>query len=222
MSLRLTLRQAALAVVIGAAATVGGALVFEHVFGYVPCKLCLMQRNPYYTAIPLGLVAALLPPHWTRVGLWLLALVFLVSAGLGAYHAGVEWGFFMGPSDCGGGSGAGAGNVGDFLNQLQNTHVVSCTQAAWRFLGLSLAGWNASMACARELPTRRFRRTRTKARRRRIVRRREQEADTKPGGCNRQAFFHSGSDKRMEKLVRNGVKRHSPIDVEPSTEAGNA
>ena len=32
--------------------------------------------------------------------------------------------------------------MNDFLNQLQNTRVVSCTEAAWRFLGLSLAGWN--------------------------------------------------------------------------------
>lgn len=142
MSLRLNLRQAALAVVLGAAATIGGALVFEHVFGYVPCKLCLTQRNPYYIAMPLGLVAAFLPLRWTRLGLWLIALIFLVSAGLGVYHSGVEWGVFAGPSDCGGGAGAGVGNVGDFLNQLQNTRVVSCTEAAWRFLGLSLAGWN--------------------------------------------------------------------------------
>jgi disulfide bond formation protein DsbB len=142
MSLHLSIRQVALAVALGAAATVGGALVFEHAFGYVPCKLCLIQRNPYYIAIPLGLAAAVLPPRWGRIGLWLLALVFAVSAVLGAYHAGVEWGLWAGPSDCGGGSGAGAGNVGDFLNQLQNTRVVSCTEAAWRFLGLSLAGWN--------------------------------------------------------------------------------
>ena len=148
MRIGLTMRQAALAVALGAAATIGGALVFEHAFGYVPCKLCLIQRNPYYIAIPLGIVAALLPPRWTRLGLWLLALVFVVSAGLGAYHSGVEWGFFAGPSDCGGGAGAGAGNVGDFLNQLQSTRVVSCTEAAWRFLGVSLAGWNVLISLA--------------------------------------------------------------------------
>jgi disulfide bond formation protein DsbB len=148
MQISLTMRQVALAVALGAAATVGGALIFEHAFGYVPCKLCLIQRNPYYIAIPLGLVAALLPPRWMRAGLWLLALIFIVSAGLGAYHSGVEWGFFAGPSDCGGGSGAGTGNVGDFLNQLQSTRVVSCTEAAWRFLGLSLAGWNVLISLA--------------------------------------------------------------------------
>jgi disulfide bond formation protein DsbB len=148
MRLSLSIRQVALAVALGAAATVGGALIFEHVFGYVPCKLCLIQRNPYYIAIPLGILAALLPPRWGRMGLWLLALVFVVSAGMGAYHSGVEWGFFAGPSDCGGGAGAGAGNVGDFLNQLQTTRVVSCTEAAWRFLGLSLAGWNVLISLA--------------------------------------------------------------------------
>jgi disulfide bond formation protein DsbB len=148
MQIGFTMRHAALAVALGAAATIGGALVFEHVFGYVPCKLCLIQRNPYYIAIPLGLVAALLPPRYARAGLWLLVLVFAVSAGLGVYHSGVEWGFFAGPSDCGGGSGAGAGNVGDFLNQLQSTRVVSCTEAAWRFLGLSLAGWNVLISLA--------------------------------------------------------------------------
>lgn len=148
MRLSLSIRQAALAVALAAAATVGGALIFEHVFGYVPCKLCLIQRNPYYIAIPLGLMAAFLPPRWARMGLWLLALVFIVSAGMGAYHSGVEWGFFAGPSDCGGGAGTGAGNVGDFLNQLETTRVVSCTEAAWRFLGLSLAGWNVLISLA--------------------------------------------------------------------------
>jgi disulfide bond formation protein DsbB len=148
MPISLSIRQAALAVALGAAATVGGALVFEHGFGYVPCKLCLIQRNPYYIAIPVGIAAALVPPRWGRAGLWLLALLFVVSAGLGAYHAGVEWGFWAGPSDCGGGSGAAAGNVGDFLNQLQGTRVVSCTEAAWRFLGLSLAGWNVLISLA--------------------------------------------------------------------------
>lgn len=143
-----TIRQASLAVGLGAAATIAGALYFQHVLGYQPCKLCLTQRDPYYIGIPLALVAAVLPPRWGRAGLWLLALIFLVSAGLGAYHSGVEWGFWAGPSDCGGAPPAAASNMGDFLNQLQNTRVVSCTEAAWRFLGLSLAGWNVLISLA--------------------------------------------------------------------------
>lgn len=145
---RFTIRQAALVIALAAAATVGGALVFQHVWGYQPCKLCLEQRNPYYLGIPLALVTAALPPRWGRIGLWCLALVFVISAGMGAYHSGVEWGLWLGPSDCGGAPGASSGNVGDLLGQLSNIRVVSCTEAAWRFLGLSLAGWNALISVA--------------------------------------------------------------------------
>ncbi|NNM71982.1 disulfide bond formation protein B [Enterovirga aerilata] len=135
-------RRAAAAVLALALATIGGALVSEHVLGLVPCKLCLWQRQPYYWGIPLALLVAVAPASLLRPGLVVLALVFLGSAGLGAYHAGVEWGWFLGPSDCGGGTGEAPGAVGDFLKQLDDVRVVSCTEAAWRLLGLSLAGWN--------------------------------------------------------------------------------
>jgi disulfide bond formation protein DsbB len=143
MRLPLSNHRTALVIAAAAAVTVGGALVFEHGYGLRPCKLCLLQRYPYYGAIPLALAAAVVPPRWATVGLTVLAVVFLVSAGLGIYHSGVEWGFFAGPNDCGGAPGAAAGSVGDFLKELETTRVVSCTEAAWRFAGLSLAGWNA-------------------------------------------------------------------------------
>lgn len=149
MRFPLTFRQTALTVLAAAAATIGGALVFEHGFGLAPCKLCLMQRNPYYVAMPLALAAALAPPRWSRLLLGAVAVAFIVSAGLGVHHAGVEWGWWLGPSDCGGaGAASSGGNVGDFLNQLQTIRVVSCTEAAWRFLGLSLAGWNVVISLA--------------------------------------------------------------------------
>ncbi|KAB0269168.1 disulfide bond formation protein B [Microvirga brassicacearum] len=142
MRFPLNLRQASLTIALVAAATVGGALLFQHVWGYQPCKLCLQQRYPYYLGIPLALAGALLPRQWTRAGLYLMVLLFVASAALGAYHAGVEWGLWLGPSDCGGNVSTGPGNVGDLMSQLNSIRVVSCTEAAWRFLGLSLAGWN--------------------------------------------------------------------------------
>jgi disulfide bond formation protein DsbB len=138
------LRQTALLILGAALATFGGALVFQYGFGLTPCKLCLIQRNPYYLAMPLALAAALAPRRLARLILGLVGIVFLVSLGLGIYHSGVEWGFWLGPSDCGGaGAAPASGNMNDFLNQLQTTRVISCTEAAWRFLGLSLAGWTA-------------------------------------------------------------------------------
>jgi disulfide bond formation protein DsbB len=142
-------RAAAGLILAAAVATIAGALAFEHVWGLRPCPLCLQQRWPYYAAVPVALATALARrPGLARAGLALLALIFLVSVGLGAYHAGVEWGWWQGPSDCAGAPAAAPGSVGDFLNQLEATRVVNCTEAAWRFLGLSLAGWNAVISLA--------------------------------------------------------------------------
>lgn len=129
---------------LASAALIAGAWYFQLVVGLVPCKLCLEQRLPHYAAIGLSLAALILARSRRLQGLVLLGLAALMawSAGLGAYHAGVEWGWFLGPSDCGGGV-ASAPGVQDFMKQLQTTRVVACSEAAWRLLGLSLAGWNA-------------------------------------------------------------------------------
>ena len=71
-----------------------------------------------------------------------LVLIFAASAVFGAYHAGVEWGFWAGPTECTGALNRAA-SVEDFVKQLQTVKVVRCDSAALRILGLSLAGWNA-------------------------------------------------------------------------------
>ncbi len=144
----LRLRRAALLLLVGAVLTLGGAFYFQWVLGYVPCKLCLTERLPYYAAIPLALAGLVLPPRLTRLALGLAALGLLYGAGLSVYHAGAEWSFWPGPSDCGGGAGANPAAIGDFLNALQTTRVADCSTAAWRLLGISLAGWNALVAFA--------------------------------------------------------------------------
>src|SRR5829696_3720952 len=97
-------RTATLLVLLVAAAAIAAALFSQHVLGLIPCKLCYLQRQPYYAALPVALALVLLPASDAvrRGGLAVLALLFLVSAGLATYHAGVEWGVFLGPSDCGG------------------------------------------------------------------------------------------------------------------------
>ena len=128
-----------------AVATIAGAFAFQAA-GYAPCELCLKERLPYYAGIVVaGATLALAwrgPPALARVGLVVLALVFLFSAGFGIYHAGVEWKFWAGPTGCTGAVTRPASNA-DFLQQLQSVHVVRCDAVAIRILGLSLAGWNA-------------------------------------------------------------------------------
>lgn len=134
-------------VTLGMAATVGGALAFEYLGGYIPCALCLVQRDPYYYGIPLGVLAILsivlkLPRWTTRVLLVAIALLMLTGAGLGVYHSGVEWGFWEGPATCATTASGVSADVNDLLGDLNAKHGPSCTDAALRVLGLSFAGWN--------------------------------------------------------------------------------
>ena len=142
----------ALVVAAGGAATILGAWFFQYVLHYLPCPLCFEQRKPYYVAIPLALVVALAaarsaPRRLVIGGLSLLALVMVVSAGLGVYHAGIEWQFWAGPADCTG-PNTSFGSAADMLKRISTEVVVQCDKAAWRFLGISLAGYNALISVA--------------------------------------------------------------------------
>jgi disulfide bond formation protein DsbB len=137
----------AAALTLGMVATVGGALGFQHIGGYIPCALCLLQRDPYYYGIPVGIAALLAAsfrlPAWTvRSLLVVVGILMLVGAGMGVYHSGVEWGFWEGPATCATSVTGTATNAGSLLDDLNAFHGPSCTEASLRVLGLSFAGWN--------------------------------------------------------------------------------
>lgn len=120
------------------------ALAFEHLGGYAPCPLCLMQRYAYYAAIPLLFLAMALAAEMPRLAAFIffaVALAFLGNAGLGIYHAGAEWKFWPGPQTCGA-VRALPGSASDLLSSLAESRVVRCDEAPWTFAGLSFAGWN--------------------------------------------------------------------------------
>ena len=143
---------AAAAVALIGLATIGGFFFFQYVLGFPPCPLCLEQRNAYYVSVPL---AALLwlgsqygaSPKVLVAGFAVIAAVMLWNTGLSAYHAGVEWKFWPGPQDCSGPID-NFGAAKDLLKTLGKISVVRCDQAAWRFLGLSLAGWDVLVSLA--------------------------------------------------------------------------
>ena len=137
----------ALLLTLGMSVVIASALSFEHIGGYVPCALCLLQRDPYYIGVPLGLVAILvawlrLPPVITKVLIALIVLTMLIGAGLGIYHSGVEWRFWEGPATCSTSVNAVSQNAGSLLDDINKQHGPSCTDATLRVLGLSFAGWN--------------------------------------------------------------------------------
>ena len=142
---------AAAIAVIGLAAILG-AYFFQYVLGYRPCPLCLEQRIAYYVAIPLAAMVLLgVSVGSSRKVMTLafaaIAAAMLWNAGLGAYHAGIEWQWWEGPRDCAG-AVSSFGPAGSLMETIQNTRVIRCDEAAWRFLGLSLAGYNVLISLA--------------------------------------------------------------------------
>ncbi|WP_317993859.1 disulfide bond formation protein B [Bartonella gliris] len=128
-------------------ATIGLALGFEHIGGYLPCDLCLIERFPYYGAIPF-LILAGFGAWFSRMSLW-IQLLFLcvfvlmsISFVLAIYHAGIEYGFWPAPLSCGSNAARMVTDVNQLLNRLNNIHPPSCSEASTRFLFLSFAGWN--------------------------------------------------------------------------------
>ena len=137
---------AALAIVVIAAATLAGAWFFQLVLDIRPCPLCLEQRYAYYLALPLGVLTAFAafrhaPRHLLMAAFVILLGVALANAYLGGYHAGVEWKFWPGPTDCSGPI-VDLGSAGNLLQRLETEKVIRCDEVQWRFLGLSLAGYN--------------------------------------------------------------------------------
>ena len=87
------------------------------------------------------------PRKLVMVGFVAIIAAVLFNVVLSTYHAGIEWRWWAGPPDC-------TGPVTDFkaggglLGQLQTIHVPRCDEAAWRFLGISLAGYNVLISLA--------------------------------------------------------------------------
>jgi disulfide bond formation protein DsbB len=138
--------SAAVAIAAIGLATILGAYFFQYALGYRPCPLCLEQRYAYYVAIPLAAMVLLGVSVGSSHKVLLLAFAAIAVAmvwntGLAAYHSGVEWQWWEGPKDCAG-PVANFGTAGGLKDLIQSTRVIRCDEAAWRFLGLSLAGYN--------------------------------------------------------------------------------
>ncbi|MSO68613.1 MAG: disulfide bond formation protein B [Pseudolabrys sp.] len=125
---------------------------FQYVLLVAPCPLCLEQRYAFYAAVPLAALLWLGASHGASrkvliLGFVVIAAIMLWNTGLATYHAGVEWKLWAGPTDCSGPIDK-FGSVRDMVNQLQRISLVRCDEASWRFLGLSLAGWNVPLSLA--------------------------------------------------------------------------
>jgi len=142
--------SAAAAIAIAGALALATVYFFQYGLLIKPCPLCLEQRISYYICVPLAAMLWLGARHSASrkvliLGFVVIAGVMLWNSGLSIYHAGVEYKFWQGPTDCSGPIDK-FGSVGNILNQLQRISLVRCDEVAWSFLGISLAGYDVFLS----------------------------------------------------------------------------
>jgi len=128
-------------------ALLGGAIGSQYLGGLHPCEMCYWQRWPHALAILLALIAFTAPAQSrnARVLTLLAALAIAVSGAIGVYHAGVEAKIFEGFTQCTATVKPGL-STAELLKQLTHAPLVRCDEVQFRFLGISLAGWNAILS----------------------------------------------------------------------------
>jgi disulfide bond formation protein DsbB len=100
--------------------------------------MCWWQRYPHFAAVALALVAFVARPKPLWIGL--AALAILASGLIGAYHAGIEYGWWQGLTTC---TNPIASSGGDALAAIMDAPLIRCDAPQWTLAGISLAGFNA-------------------------------------------------------------------------------
>jgi disulfide bond formation protein DsbB len=127
-------------------ALLGGALGSQYVGGLHPCEMCYWQRWPHGAAILLALIAFTAPAgsRIARSLVLLAALAIAISGAIGVYHAGVEAKIFEGITTCT--ANSRGLSTAELLKQITHAPLIRCDQVQFRFLGISMAGWNAILS----------------------------------------------------------------------------
>jgi disulfide bond formation protein DsbB len=108
--------------------------------------MCWWQREAHLVALVMAALAFTAPATTSRSRAFVLlaAAGIAVSGAIGVYHAGVEAGVFEGFTQCT--ATAKGGSNAELLQQIIHAPIVRCDEVQFRFLGISMAGWNAILS----------------------------------------------------------------------------
>lgn len=132
------MKQARLLALLVPLALLLGAYGFQYVGGLYPCEMCWWQRYAHFAALALGVLAFLAP---RRAIIALSALAIAVAAIVGGFHAGVEYGWWKGLTECTTMVNFGASGA-DPLAAIMNAPLIRCDVVQWKMFGISMAGYN--------------------------------------------------------------------------------
>ncbi len=136
----LTFERARLLALLLPVSLLGGAYIAQFGFNLSPCEMCWWQRYPHFAAlIPALLSFVAGSPNFRRVLVALAAFAILSSAFYGAFHAGVEYGWWEGNTKC---SSMITGSGEEFAKAILKAPLTRCDVAPWSLFGISLAGYN--------------------------------------------------------------------------------
>lgn len=124
-----------------AVTAIGIALFYEYALNYQPCVMCYEERLPYYLLIIIATLGLTFDKYIGKAMIIGLGLLMFLGALYGAYHAGIEWGFWPGPVSCTGADLNISAEM-DLLSMVQDVKIVPCDVANWRLFGISFAGYN--------------------------------------------------------------------------------
>jgi disulfide bond formation protein DsbB len=128
------------------AAALTGAFGSQYLGGLFPCEMCWWQRYAHMVAFALAVIAFTCTAQSSRARAFTLlaAIPIAVSGVIGVYHAGVEAKIFEGFTQCT--EVSRGGSTADVLRQITHAPLVRCDEVQFRFLGISMAGWNAILS----------------------------------------------------------------------------
>ncbi|MGB5076592.1 MAG: disulfide bond formation protein B [Sphingorhabdus sp.] len=122
------------------AALLLGAYGAQYLGGLFPCEMCWWQRYPHFAAVAIAMAALVVANPVYRNALVALSALAIATSGLIAgFHAGVEYGWWEGLTQC---TSSISGTGDDLLRSIMNAPLIRCDVAPWSLFGISLAGFN--------------------------------------------------------------------------------
>jgi len=119
-------------------ALLAGVYSFQYWGGLFPCEMCWWQRYGQFAALAFALAGFVVPR--SRALVVLAGLGLASSALIGAFHAGVEYRWWQGFTECTSAVKFGAGI--NPLDAIMAAPKVRCDEVQWQLFGISLAGYN--------------------------------------------------------------------------------
>jgi disulfide bond formation protein DsbB len=130
------------------AALLAGAFGSQYLGGLVPCEMCWWQREAHMVALVFAALAFTAPAgtRQSRTLVLVAAAAIALSGAIGVYHAGVEAKIFQGFTQCTALATTKGASTAELLHQITHAPLVRCDEVQFRFLGISMAGWNAILS----------------------------------------------------------------------------